>query len=56
MTAAELPDGVSDAGTKACAECGVQAERTAWDTVVLSRKANRPTALDYINAVFDEFN
>ena len=55
MTAAELPDGVSDAGTKACAECGVQAERTAWDTVVLSRKANRPTALDYINAVFDEF-
>ena len=25
------------------------------NTVLLSRKADRPTALDYINAVFDEF-
>lgn len=31
------------------------AEKSAWDTVLLSRKADRPTALDYINAVFDEF-
>ena len=30
-------------------------KKTAWDTVLLSRKADRPTALDYINAVFDEF-
>lgn len=30
-------------------------EKSAWDTVLLSRKADRPTALDYINAVFDEF-
>lgn len=30
-------------------------EKSAWDTVLLSRKADRPTALDYITAVFDEF-
>jgi acetyl-CoA carboxylase carboxyl transferase alpha subunit/acetyl-CoA carboxylase carboxyl transferase beta subunit len=30
-------------------------EKTAWDTVLLSRKANRPTALDYINLLFDDF-
>ena len=30
-------------------------EKSAWDTVLLSRKADRPTALDYINSVFDEF-
>ena len=30
-------------------------EKTAWDTVLLSRRSDRPTALDYINAVFDEF-
>lgn len=29
--------------------------KTAWDTVQLSRSAERPTALDYINAVFDGF-
>ena len=29
--------------------------KTAWDTVLLSRKADRPVAMDYINAVFDEF-
>lgn len=29
--------------------------KTAWDTVLLSRKADRPVATDYINAVFDEF-
>lgn len=29
--------------------------KTAWDTVLLSRKSDRPVATDYINAVFDEF-
>ena len=29
--------------------------KTAWDTVLLSRKADRPVATDYINAIFDEF-
>jgi acetyl-CoA carboxylase carboxyl transferase subunit beta len=29
--------------------------KSAWDTVVLSRKADRPVASDYIHAVFDDF-
>lgn len=29
--------------------------KTAWDTVLLSRKNDRPVATDYINAIFDEF-
>ena len=29
--------------------------KTAWDTVLLSRKSDRPVATDYINAVFDDF-
>ena len=28
---------------------------TAWDKVNIARDANRPTALDYINNIFDEF-
>lgn len=30
-------------------------EKTAWERVALARKATRPTALEYINAVFDKF-
>lgn len=30
-------------------------ERTAWDSVLISRSANRPTGLDYINELFDDF-
>ena len=38
--------------TGACQRsCG----KTAWETVQLSRDAQRPTALDYIEAVFDDF-
>lgn len=29
--------------------------KTPWDTVLLSRRSDRPTATDYINAIFDEF-
>ncbi len=29
--------------------------RSAWDSVVLSRKADRPVASDYIEALFDDF-
>ena len=29
--------------------------KTAWDTVLLSRRSDRPVASDYINALFDEF-
>ena len=32
-----------------------EAEKTAWDKVLLSRQADRPAALDYIRAIFDEF-
>ncbi|MEY8356228.1 acetyl-CoA carboxylase carboxyltransferase subunit alpha [Lachnospiraceae bacterium 54-53] len=30
-------------------------KRSAWDTVLLSRSADRPVASDYIEAVFDDF-
>lgn len=30
-------------------------KRSAWDTVLLSRSADRPVASDYIHAVFDDF-
>ena len=30
-------------------------EKSPWDTVLLSRRSDRPTALDYIEAIFDEF-
>ncbi len=29
--------------------------KTAWDTVQLSRKADRPVATDYMNHIFDDF-
>lgn len=29
--------------------------KTPWDTVILSRKSDRPTALDYIEKIFDDF-
>ena len=29
--------------------------KTPWDTVLLSRSAERPVASDYINAIFDDF-
>ena len=29
--------------------------KTAWDTVLLSRQTDRPTAMDYIDGLFDEF-
>ncbi len=41
--------------TPAATQSQENTEKSAWDTVLLSRKADRPTALDYINAVFDEF-
>ena len=32
-----------------------QSGKNAWDTVKLSRSADRPVALDYIHALFDDF-
>lgn len=37
------------------AHSGAEGGKTAWDTVLLSRKSDRPVATDYINALFDEF-
>ena len=34
---------------------GENGGKTPWDTVLLSRKSDRPVATDYINALFDEF-
>ena len=33
----------------------MSSQRSAWDTVVLSRKADRPVASDYIDTIFDDF-
>lgn len=41
-------------GGKPCKAKKREAE-AAWDTVLLSRKADRPTAMDYIQGLFDEF-
>ncbi len=30
-------------------------DKTPWETVILSRKSDRPTALDYIEKIFDDF-
>lgn len=34
---------------------GYNGGKTPWDTVLLSRRSDRPVAADYINAIFDEF-
>lgn len=31
------------------------AKKTAWDRVILARRADRPKALDYINSIFEDF-
>ncbi len=38
-----------------CPDLKKNSGKTAWDTVQLSRDAQRPVATDYIDAVFDEF-
>lgn len=53
----ELKNPVETAGTFVDKPSKSQADggKTAWDTVLLSRKSDRPVATDYINALFDEF-
>lgn len=58
MTAEEdaaKPDTAEKRSALTAVQSKESVEKSAWDTVLLSRKADRPTALDYINAVFDEF-
>ena len=51
-----IPDATKAAEEMAQTEkTGQDEKKTAWDTVLLSRKADRPVATDYINAIFDEF-
>lgn len=53
----ELCNTVDSLGTavekqeKNVSDCG----KTAWETVLLSRRADRPVALDYISLIFDNF-
>ena len=53
----ELKNSVETAGIFVDKPSKSQADggKTAWDTVLLSRKSDRPVATDYINALFDEF-
>ncbi len=53
--AAKYADAAEKINAPAAAQSQENTEKSAWDTVLLSRKSDRPTALDYINAVFDEF-
>ena len=46
----EAADGLRDRAGKAFVS-----EKTAWEHVQLSRRADRPTALDYIEMIFDDF-
>ena len=46
---------VGDEGWNRISESGDAAGKSPWDTVLLSRKSDRPTALDYIETLFDEF-
>lgn len=46
---------VGEGGWNRILENGDAAGKSPWDTVLLSRKSDRPTALDYIETLFDEF-
>lgn len=52
----EMPDGSNLITTvENCREYKADSGKTAWDTVQLSRKSDRPAALDYIVSIFDDF-
>ena len=44
-----------DSGKAGAAASEETEAKTAWDTVLLSRQTDRPTAMDYIDGLFDEF-
>ena len=47
-----VEDPVNEGGDKSSK---IKLPKTAWDSVVLSRRADRPTAKDYIDKLFDYF-
>lgn len=51
----ELPVGKAAADVDKMHKKHRSGGKTAWDTVLLSRRSDRPVAADYINAIFDEF-
>lgn len=50
----ELVDSQERAVENFCSN-GAHSGKTAWDTVQLSRKSDRPVASDYIDSIFDNF-
>lgn len=50
-----LAESVGENGWSRVAEAEENVGKSPWDTVLLSRRSDRPTALDYINRLFDDF-
>lgn len=54
-TDGEVAGVVAAGGSETAPGTASRQEKTAWDTVLLSRKSDRPVATDYIDAIFDDF-
>ncbi len=50
-----LAESVGENGWSRVARAEENVGKSPWDTVLLSRRSDRPTALDYINRLFDDF-
>ena len=50
-----LAESVGENGWSKVAKAEENVGKSPWDTVLLSRRSDRPTALDYINRLFDDF-
>lgn len=50
-----LAESVGENGWSRVARAEKNVGKSPWDTVLLSRRSDRPTALDYINRLFDDF-
>lgn len=50
-----LAESVGENGWSRVAKAEENVGKSPWDTVLLSRRSDRPTALDYINRLFDDF-
>lgn len=50
-----LAESVGENGWGRVARAEENVGKSPWDTVLLSRRSDRPTALDYINRLFDDF-
>lgn len=50
-----LAESVGENGWSRVARAEENVGKSPWDTVLLSRRSDRPAALDYINRLFDDF-